>query len=156
MAKISSKQMIVIALIVVVLYFLLKSQPATADTSYYTPQGMNLDDDEQYASIDFKPDAVNFPCQITDGGIGLSSSLLPREMPSASDWGQFSPDLVLKGQNFLNVRDQVGFPEVIGGSLRNANHQLRADPPVARKQFVWNNSTIPPDTMQRTLGCTGH
>jgi hypothetical protein len=86
-----------------------------------------------------------------DKGTGLASSLLPREVASDEDFGQFAPEDILKGQNFLEPRQQVGFPETVGGALRNANQQLRADPPNPKDPFVWNNSTIVPDPMQRTL-----
>ena len=81
----------------------------------------------------------------------LASSLLPREVASAEDFGQFAPEDILKGQNFLEPRAQVGFPETVGGALRNANQQIRKDPPNPKDPFVWNNSTIVPDTMQRGL-----
>jgi hypothetical protein len=84
-------------------------------------------------------------------GTGLASSLLPREVASAEDFGQFAPEEVLKGQNFLEPRKQIGYPETIGGALRNANQQIRKDPPNPKAPFVWNNSTIVPDTMQRSL-----
>ena len=84
-------------------------------------------------------------------GTGLASSLLPREVASQEDFGQFAPEDVLKGQNFMDPREQIGFPETIGGALRNANQQIRADPPNPKDPFVWNNSTIAPDTMQRGL-----
>ena len=86
-----------------------------------------------------------------DKGTGLASSLLPREIASSEDFGQFAPEDILKGQNFLEPRAQVGFPETVGGALRNANQQIRKDPPNPKDPFVWNNSTIVPDTMQRGL-----
>ena len=84
-------------------------------------------------------------------GTGLASSLLPREVASAEDFGEFAPEDILAGQNFLEPRQQIGFPETVGGALRNANQQIRADPPNPKDPFVWNNSTIVPDTMQRDL-----
>lgn len=84
-------------------------------------------------------------------GTGLASSLLPREIASAEDFGQFAPEDILKGQNFLEPRKQIGFPETVGGALRNANQQIRKDPPNPKEPFVWNNSTIVPDLMQRGL-----
>ena len=86
-----------------------------------------------------------------DKGTGLASSLLPREIASAEDFGQFAPEDILKGQNCLEPRKQIGFPETVGGALRNANQQIRKDPPNPKDPFVWNNSTIVPDTMQRGL-----
>lgn len=84
-------------------------------------------------------------------GTGLASSLLPREIASEEDFGQFAPEDVLAGQNFLDPRQQIGMPETIGGALRNANQQIRKDPPNPKEPFVWNNSTIVPDLMQRGL-----
>jgi hypothetical protein len=84
-------------------------------------------------------------------GTGLASSLLPREIASAEDFGQFAPEDILKGQNFLEPRQHIGFPETIGGALRNANQQIRNEPPNPKDPFVWNNSTIVPDMMQRSL-----
>jgi hypothetical protein len=86
-----------------------------------------------------------------DRGVGLASSLLPREVASAEDFGEFAPEDILAGQNFLEPRSQIGFPETIGGALRNANQQIRADPPNPKDPFVWNNSTIVPDGMTRSL-----
>jgi|TARA_B100000767_G_scaffold203901_1_gene190763 hypothetical protein len=86
-----------------------------------------------------------------NAGTGLASSLLPREIASEEDFGQFAPEDILAGQNFLDPRQQIGFPETVGGALRNANQQIRADPPNNKEPFVWNNSTIVPDLMQRGL-----
>ena len=86
-----------------------------------------------------------------NAGTGRASSLLPREIASEEDFGQFAPEDILAGQNFLDPRQQIGFPETVGGALRNANQQIRADPPNNKEPFVWNNSTIVPDLMQRGL-----
>jgi hypothetical protein len=88
-------------------------------------------------------------CQM-NAGTGLASSLLPREV-AQGEFGEFSPEDLLKGQNFLEPRQQIGFPETIGGALRNANQQIRSDPTAPKQPYVWNNSTIVPDTMQRDL-----
>ena len=84
-------------------------------------------------------------------GTGLASSLLPREIASQEDFGQFAPDDILAGQSYLEPRKQIGFPETVGGALRNANRTVRADPPNPKQSYVWMNSTIVPDTMQRNL-----
>ncbi|ADQ91052.1 hypothetical protein MpV1_129c [Micromonas sp. RCC1109 virus MpV1] len=94
---------------------------------------------------------VDAVCGGMNKGTGLASSLLPREVASAEDFGQFAPEDILAGQNFLEPRKQIGFPETVGGALRNANQQIRKDPPNPKDPFVWNNSTIVPDLMQRGL-----
>lgn len=96
------------------------------------------------------PTVKNAGCAL-GSGVGLASSLLPREVSSAEDFGQFAPDQILQGQNFLDPRQQIGFPETIGGTLKNANQGLRAEPPNPKSAFVWQNSTIVPDLMRRPL-----
>jgi hypothetical protein len=81
----------------------------------------------------------------TDPNVGL----IPKEVVTTEDFGQFSPDAILAGQNFLDPRAQIGFPETIGGNLRNANRQERSEPPNPREPVsIFNLSTIPPDTMR--------
>jgi hypothetical protein len=108
--------------------------------------------EREYAAYGMAPSAA--PVQNGCGmekGTGLASSLLPREVASAEDFGEFAPEDILAGQNFLEPRQQIGFPETVGGALRNANQQIRAEPPNAKEPFVWNNSTIVPDSMMRSL-----
>lgn len=83
-------------------------------------------------------------------GSGLASALLPKEV-SKGDFGEFAPSEMLAGQNFLDPRQQIGFPETIGGALRNANQQVRAEPPNPKDSFVWNNSTITAADQRRAL-----
>jgi hypothetical protein len=114
--------------------------------------------EREYAGIGMAPSAgpSTAPVATANGcgmenGVGLASSLLPREVASAEDFGEFAPEDILAGQNFLEPRSQIGFPESVGGALRNANQQIRAEPPNSKDPFVWNNSTIVPDTMMRPL-----
>lgn len=111
--------------------------------------------EREYSMIAPAP-AVSGPAPTKRGcgmekGVGLASSLLPREVASAEDFGEFAPEDILAGQNFLEPRQQIGFPESVGGALRNANQQIRAEPANPKEPFVWNNSTIVPDTMMRSL-----
>lgn len=102
--------------------------------------------ERMYAPVEQAPEKLAMK-----NGTGLASSLLPREVASQDDFGEFAPEDILKGQNFLEPRQQVGMPETVGGALRNANQQIRSEPPVPKSVFVWNNSTITPDLMQRGL-----
>jgi len=78
-----------------------------------------------------------------------SASLIPREVVQTEDFGQFSPDKILSGQNYLDPRNQIGYPETVGGILRNANQQIRSEPINPRTPVsIFNLSTIPPDTMR--------
>ena len=83
-----------------------------------------------------------------DGDVS-SASLIPREVVQTEDFGQFSPDKILSGQNYLDPRSQIGYPETVGGVLRNANQQFRSEPINPRTPVsIFNLSTIPPDTMR--------
>ena len=137
------QQLVMIVAVMVVVYFLFNCM----DKSDYSIK--------EYAAFPGSGPSASGPGEAGNVGMnkgtGLASSLLPREVASDEDFGQFAPEDILKGQNFLEPRQQVGFPETVGGNLRNANQQIRADPPNPKDPFVWNNSTIVPDTMHRSL-----
>jgi hypothetical protein len=145
--KINQKSLVVIAIVLVLLWFVFSSKPSPVPRkSMYTLQSGDLaPSDLSGTGID-----LNNSCAMK-AGTGLSSSLLPREVATSDDFGQFAPDDILKGQNFLDPRSQIGWPETIGGTLRNANQQERAEPPNPKTAYTWNNSTIVPDLMQRSL-----
>ena len=127
----------ILAAVAVVVYLLVNN---TKMTSTYRIK------ERDYAAVEASPEKLAMK-----NGTGLASSLLPREVASQDDFGEFAPEDILKGQNFLEPRQQVGMPETVGGGLRNANQQIRAEPPVSKEAYVWNNSTITPDLMQRGL-----
>lgn len=139
----NERTLLILAIVAVVVYFMFPSKK-----SKYTLG------DNMYAPVGLEGTDINLDnsCAM-NAGVGLASSLLPREVASQEDFGQFAPDDILKGQNFLDPRQQIGFPETIGGTLRNGNQQLRAEPPNPKEPYVWNNSTIVPDLMQRKI-CT--
>jgi hypothetical protein len=142
--KFDSQSAIVIALVVFLLLVMFGSKMSSGYS--VTPS--------EYAPADLSGSSIplNPPCAMK-GGVGLASSLIPREIATKDDFGQFAPDAIVAGQNFLDPRQQVGWPETIGGALRNANQQIRAEPPNPKSPYTWNNSTIVPDIMQRSL-CT--
>ena len=78
-----------------------------------------------------------------------AAGLSPREVVVTEDFGKFSPDKILQGQNYLDPRSQIGYPETLGGVLRNANRDFRSEPINPRTPVsIFNLSTIPPDTMR--------
>ena len=137
--------LLLVATIVVVAYMSGTSSYSVAEPSLQS--SASLGDNSVPAPL---PTPEGPGCQMKVG-TGLASSLLPREVASQEDFGEFAPEDILAGQNFLEPRAQIGFPETVGGALRNANQQVRADPPNGKEPFVWNNSTISPDTMRRPL-----
>lgn len=81
----------------------------------------------------------------------VAADLLPKPgTPQVMDFGEFAPK-ALQGQNFLEVSKQIGV-DTQGSSMRNANYQLRADPPNPRSNVgPWSNSTIEADLLRRPL-----
>ena len=135
------KTLVAIALLVVLLLALFYPR-----SSYYAgPSGADLDrPGATYNAAAAGPMAAN----------GMSydvsaAGLIPREITTMEDFGKFSPDAILKGQNYLDPRSQIGYPETIGGVLRNANRDFRSEPINPRTPVsIFNLSTIPPDTMR--------
>ena len=79
------------------------------------------------------------------------SELLPKDPNSI--WAQQNPMGTgsLKGKNFLSAGALIGV-NTVGQSLRNANYQLRSEPPNPQVPVsVFNQTTIEPDVNRRTL-----
>lgn len=80
------------------------------------------------------------------------ASLLPNEVPVADNFGQFSAQDIIENQNYLDPRSMIGYPETVGGVMRNSNLQYRSEPMNPRDPVsIFNLSTIPPDTMRPTF-----
>lgn len=79
------------------------------------------------------------------------ADLMPLSDPN-SQWAQANPSGSgdLQGKNFLSAGALVGV-NTVGQSLRNANYQLRADPPCPQGQWPIMQSTITPDLQRRSL-----
>ena len=151
MKKVTPKQMLIVLAIATVIYFMFannKKSMYSVEETMYAPSGYGYGPSGHGAAVG--PSEPGTSCEMK-AGTGLASSLLPREVASQEDFGEFAPEDILAGQNFLEPRAQVGFPETVSGALRNANQQIRADPPNPKEPFVWNNSTIASDTMRRPL-----
>ena len=83
------------------------------------------------------------------------SSLLPND--TNSQWAALNPNGngALKSVNLLQAGALVGI-NTVGSSLRNANLQLRSDPPNPQGQVSpWNQTTIQPDTNRQPLEIGG-
>ena len=99
----------------------------------------NDEDDMEYATVGAKQE-VNLPtCSQF-----VSSNLLPKDDPKLdASFTEFSPAKDLEGQNFIDTNKYaIGMQSQ---TLRNANHQLRSDPPISNTMACaspWNNTTI--------------
>jgi hypothetical protein len=81
----------------------------------------------------------------------VPSELLPKDPNSV--WAQQNPMGTgsLKGKNFLSAGALIGV-NTVGQSLRNANYQLRSEPPNPQVPVsVFNQTTIEPDINRRTM-----
>lgn len=79
------------------------------------------------------------------------SMLLPND--SNSQWASVNPQGggMLKNVNLLQAGSLVGI-NTVGSSLRNANLQVRSEPPNPQGSVgPWNNSTIEPDFVRKPL-----
>jgi len=79
------------------------------------------------------------------------SELLPKDVNST--WAEQNPMGTgsLKGKNFLSAGALIGV-NTVGQTLRNANYQLRSEPPNPQVPVsVFQNSTIEPDVNRRNL-----
>lgn len=81
----------------------------------------------------------------------VPSELLPKDNNSV--WAEQNPmgPGSLKGKNFLSAGSLLGV-NTVGQSLRNANWQLRSEPPNPQVPVsIFNQSTIQPDVNRRPL-----
>lgn len=79
------------------------------------------------------------------------SELLPKDANSV--WAEQNPmgNGSLKGKNFLSAGALIGV-NTVGQSLRNANQQIRSEPPNPQVPVsIFLNSTIEPDVNRRNL-----
>lgn len=78
------------------------------------------------------------------------AELLPKSSGAWSEQNPMGPGS-LKGKNFLAAGALIGV-NTVGQSLRNANLQLRSEPPNPQQAVsVFNQSTITPDISHRPL-----
>ena len=99
------------------------------------------------------PEATTTPAKGSSQmpAINVATDLLPKpSSPQVMDFGEFAPT-ALQGQNFLDVSQQLGI-DTQGSSMKNANYQLRSDPPNPRTNVgPWLNSTVEADLLRRPL-----
>lgn len=85
-----------------------------------------------------------------------AEDLLPKDAAN-SKWAQMNPagQGDVRDQNFLTAGYHIGV-NTVGQTRRNANYQLRSDPPNPQQPVSpWNISTIEPDMNRRPLEIGG-
>lgn len=84
-----------------------------------------------------------------------SDDLLPKDQNNV--WSEVNPQGQgsLAYRNFIEAGHHVGI-NTVGSSLRNANLQIRSEPPNPRQVVgPWNQSTVEPDQLRKPMeiGC---
>ena len=116
------------------------------------PMGQN----EQFAQVQgIQGQAAGLPPSCNAGASLQAGDLLPKD--SNSQFQQLSPNGAngLENVNLLKAGYHAGI-DTVGSSLRNANLQVRSEPPnPTTKVSPWMNTTIEPDLMRvpLELGC---
>ncbi len=113
------------------------------------PLGQN----STYANVNSKNNTSSqgLPSACKQPTIQNPSDLLPKD--SNSDWAQLNPagQGDLSNINLLKAGYHIGI-DTIGQTLRNANLQIRSEPPNPQVNVgPWNLSTIEPDFMRPPL-----
>lgn len=86
--------------------------------------------------------------------------LTPEELKpqdNSSLWAQVNPagEGTLKGRSFLQAGHNIGI-NTVGQTMRNANLQIRSEPPCPQVSVSpWNQTTIEPDTARKPLEIGG-
>jgi hypothetical protein len=141
------------------------NKPATAATPYVTEkankaaadvQGSEDAKAEGFANLVDYEGPANFGAAEAPAGCYprdqlTPSELLPRDMNSI--WAEQNPmgPGSLKGKNFLSAGALIGV-NTVGQSMRNANLQVRSEPPNPQVPVsIFNQSTIAPDISHRPL-----
>lgn len=134
------------------------NKPTTMATPYTTEsaQKAGVAGKEGFADLSAYEGPANFGSAEAPAGCYprdqlTPSELLPKDMNSI--WAEQNPmgPGSLKGKNFLSAGALIGV-NTVGQSLRNANLQVRSEPPNPQVAVsIFNQSTISPDISHRPL-----
>ena len=125
-----------------------QQEPAPNSVGASEPLGQN----EDYKAVEGTASGRNqLPNECYPKDILSPQELLPKDVDSV--WAHSVPagQGSLGDKNFLNAGFHVGL-NTVGQSLRNANRQIRSEPPNPQvKVSPWLQSTIEPDTNRKPL-----
>ena len=111
-----------------------------------------LGHNEVFASVNgISTPSRGIPTSCSKPNIQNPSELLPKD--NNNQWAQLNPQGKgdLANINLLKAGYHIGI-DTIGQSLRNANLQIRSEPPNPQLSVsIWNNSTITPDFLRPPL-----
>ena len=96
---------------------------------------------------------IKTPTSCKQGFLGAEDLLPSGKSKQIQDFDNANPtgEGILKGVNYLDAGFHVGV-NTVGQSLRNANRQVRAEPPNPQVSVSpWMNTTIGPDLIRKPL-----
>lgn len=134
-------------LVFVLIGFLIYNCNKNMFSGYFAPYPTNNNDNNSdvylYSPADLSGSNANLGSGCPqNSGQWIASSLLPQKEQADAEFDYLAPkDNDLTGKNFLTPRQSFGI-DTVGSSLRNANAQLRSEPPNPRTIIPFNNSTI--------------
>jgi hypothetical protein len=135
------------------------SAPVTAPASMSDmmptrPQPSEEEKNEVYRAVDFSTQKLPSDCFPKDRL--TADDLLPKDAAN-NKWSQVSPagQGSLQDVNLLSAGHHVGI-STVAGTLRNANLQIRSEPPNPQVQVSpWLQTTIAPDVFRKSLEIGG-
>lgn len=134
-----------------------KSQKAANMTAPHVAKFTDMGEEEEEEKKEgFEDSPADFGSAAAPAGCYPRDQLTPAELlpkDPNSVWAQQNPmgNGSLKGKNFLSAGALIGV-NTVGQSLRNANYQLRSEPPNPQMPVsIFNQSTIEPDVNRRAL-----
>lgn len=104
-----------------------------------------------FASVNGAPSNGGMPSACNKPNMQNPADLLPKD--NNSQWAQLNPAGKgdLENINLLKAGYHIGI-DTVGQTLRNANLQIRSEPPNPQINVgIWNNSTITPDFLRVPL-----
>ena len=122
----------------------------------FTNEGYEEKDEEGFANLGGYEGPAQFSSSQPPAGCYPRDQLTPSELlPKDQNtvWAEQNPmgPGSLKGKNFLSAGALIGV-NTVGQSMRNANLQVRSEPPNPQVAVsIFNQSTISPDISHRSL-----
>ena len=136
--------------------FVVPYEPNQADTSGRSRATQPQQPQQQQQQLPTGMDGMTgqggaLPAGASQLPVANPSDLLPRD--TNNQWGSLNPSGSgdLQGQNLLSATFLTGI-DTIGNTMKNANLQLRSEPPNPQLNVgPWNQSTFAPDLMRTPL-----
>jgi len=129
-----------------------KKSNSVSNSSKAVQPSEPLGQNEVFASVNYNQNSnQGLPSSCNKGNLQNPSDLLPKD--KNSQWAQLNPTGKgdLANINLLKAGYHIGI-DTIGQTLRNANLQIRSEPPNPQVSVgPWNLSTIEPDFMRVPL-----